>query len=288
MILCQGVVCMRKVTNIYIPACIIILLIDSFIEAKTHERHLVIVTPSRNNAMWYQRNATAILTQHYDNYTWIYIDDASTDGTPDLIMNRIKYYDKEDRCIVVRNKKRQGALANIYHAIHTYTLADDIVLLYDGDDWLEHDRVLQIINEAYEDPHVWLTYGQMKEYPHGGSTYCQELPAEVIANQGYRTHKWVTSHLRTFYAWLFKQIKKEDLLDEAENFWPMTWDQAIMFPLLEMAHGRWKFIQEVLYVYNGLTPFNDCKKDPHLQKKCEWQIRKKKKYQPLEARPIIK
>jgi len=48
-------------------------------------KSLVVVIPSFNNARWCRRNLESVLDQAYPLYRVIYIDDASTDGTPDLV-----------------------------------------------------------------------------------------------------------------------------------------------------------------------------------------------------------
>jgi hypothetical protein len=62
----------------------------------------------------------------------------------------------------------------------------------------------------------------------------------------------------------------------------MAWDQAIMFPMLEMSGHRAKFISEVLYIYNAANPINDCKVDRQLQRSLETVIRMQKRYDRLK------
>ena len=61
----------------------------------------------------------------------------------------------------------------------------------------------------------------------------------------------------------------------------MTWDQAIMFPMIEMAAERHAFIPEVTYVYNVVNPINDNKVDPQLQRDLEEFIRSRQPYERL-------
>ena len=138
----------------------------------------------------------------------IYIDDCSTDDTYDLVMATIKKYKLEqsnlaNRIQVIRNTTNQGALANLYTACHS---SDDheIIVTLDGDDALAHANVLTIINQAYQDPHVWMTYGQYTEYPEGWLGICHAIPPHIISSNAYRSYEWVTSHIRTYYAWLFQ------------------------------------------------------------------------------------
>jgi hypothetical protein len=99
-------------------------------------------------------------------------------------------------------------------------LPQEIVVIVDGDDWLAYDGVFSFLNTLYADPDVWLTYGQYKKYPTGELGICKDFPAFVIATHAFRRYTWVSSYLRTFYAWLFKRIRIEDLMYQGV-FFPM-------------------------------------------------------------------
>jgi glycosyltransferase involved in cell wall biosynthesis len=241
---------------------------------------MVIIIPSYNNIAWYKQNLASACFQNYDNYRIIYIDDVSTDGTRQAVQAFIAEHNLGDRVTLMCNTHNRGALANIYDAVHS--CADhEIIVLLDGDDAFKHNRVLQIINAAYDDD-IWLTYGQFERFPQGTIGYCAEIPADVIAQNGFRKHPWVTSHLRTFYAKLFKKIKKEDLLADNE-FMRVTWDRALMLPMLEMAGERIRCIHEVLYVYNEANPLNDFKMKLQQQLRYERKIHAMPPYQRIDT-----
>jgi glycosyltransferase involved in cell wall biosynthesis len=245
------------------------------------ERPLLVVIPSYNNAEWYKRNLDTLFEQQYSNYRVIYIDDRSPDGTAALVEAYIKEWGMEDKVTLVKNDKNVGALQNIYNAI--YSQPDDpnlVVITYDGDDFLATPLAFQRINEAYKDPNVWLTYGQYRHYPDGRLGICRDQPKWVVDQCAYRRSEWVSSHMRTFYAWLFKRIDVKDLTYNGELF-RVTWDQAFMLPMLEMANGRFKFIPEILYVYNCATPLNDYKVRLREQLAANQLIRSFKPYEPL-------
>ncbi len=113
-----------------------------------------------------------------------------------------------------------------------------------------------------------------------GSFGSRAVPPHVIENNSFREFLACTGQLRTFYAWLFKQIKLEDLMYESD-FLPMTYDVGIMIPMHEMAQGRFKYVTEVLYIHNVDTPLNDHKVDVKLQGNLDTYIRNKPKYKPL-------
>lgn len=240
----------------------------------------VVVIPSYNNEQWYNNNITSVLDQAYDYFRVIYIDDYSSDATYDLVKARIDEHPQGYRVTLIRNDHRCGALENLYNAIHT---CDDleIVVTVDGDDWLDNSHVLERVAQEYAAGDVWMTHGDFAWWPNGARSGLHEIHPSYVAINAIRSFAWVTSHLRTFYAGLFKRIKKEDLLFE-DRFFPVTWDLAMMFPMLEMSGTHTRFINEVLYQYNYATPFNDAKTSKHLQEQLEYHIRDKQRYQPLD------
>lgn len=244
------------------------------------EKPIVVVIPSYNNKDWYQRNLDSVFMQNYTNFRIIYIDDTSPDGTGELVHNYILEKGKQDLVTLIRNTQRVGALSNLYKGIWMCD-PEEIVATLDGDDWLYHENVLARLNNAYADPDVWMTYGKYIHYP-GGNVGGEALPREVIANNTYRRSEWVTTHLRTFYAGLFQRINREDLIYDG-RFFPMTWDLAMMFPMLEMAGTHSRLMPEVLYVYNYANPINDAKVNFQLQQHLEGVIRNMPKYSPLKG-----
>ena len=123
---------------------------------------------------------------------------------------------------------------------------------------------------------------QYIRFPNGAYGYCQKFPDDVpYQNRIIEIINWFTSHLRTFYAWLFKKIKIDDLKYE-NKFFPMAWDLAIMFPMFEMADGKFMFIEDILYVYNYDNSLNDCKVNKPLQMKLDKYIRALPKYDKLQ------
>lgn len=248
------------------------------------EKPFVCVVPSYNNMRWYLHNLDSLVNQEYSNFRIIYIDDCSNDGMSQAITAYLARSPHADKIEYIRNTQRKGALANIITAVYECQ-PHEIVLLVDGDDWLVNNQVLKTLNAVYQDEGVWLTYGQYTRT--SGPAYgCRALPEHVITANSYRTYDWVTSHLRTFYAGLFHQIELDDLR-YGQGYYPMAWDLAMMFPMLEMAGRHSRFIPQVLYVYNTENPLNDFKQNLQLQQSIDRMIRSKKRYTPL-AQPAWK
>jgi glycosyltransferase involved in cell wall biosynthesis len=240
-------------------------------------KNFVIVIPSYKNIKWYGKNLATVLSQKHDNYRVIYTDDCSPDETGEKVEEFIKKQGQESRVELHRNTERLGALQNLYNMIHSCN-DDDVIVTVDGDDWFPGPNVLSKLNSVYQDPKVWMTYGQYRSHPDQRVGCSRQIPANIIQSGGYRKYRWCSSHLRTFYAWLFKKIKKEDLLDTKGKFYPMAWDLAFMLPMLEISGEHHRFIKDILYIYNYENPINDAKVNLNLQQGLEREIRAKKPY----------
>jgi glycosyltransferase involved in cell wall biosynthesis len=264
--------------------CILVLVPVIFFRLDRYpEKPMVVVIPSYKNEQWVEKNLSSVFNQKYSNYRVIYIDDCSPDRTYEKVQLLTKNYQQEYRTTIIHNQERQGALANLYKAIHSCK-DNEIIVQLDGDDWLAHDHVLAYINCLYANKNIWLTYGQFQEFPSGriGHLYSQHFPKHVIKNNSMRTYKGLPmSHLRTCYAWLFKLINIDDLMYEGK-FYSMSWDKAILAPMIEMAAHHYACTSEILYIYNNSNPINDHKVNVQLQHALADHIAHLKPYQPLE------
>lgn len=240
----------------------------------------VIVCPGYNNSKWYLKNLGSILSQKYDNYRVIYIDDCSTDGTGQLVEDYLKKHDSRGLVKLIRNERRVGALENIYNAVHSCQ-DDEIIATVDADDWLKHSQVLNVLNSVYSDPNIWVAWSNYQD-SHGRPGCSKAIPENIIKSNSYRHSNWCTSHLRTFRSFVFKNIKKEDLLQNDGRYYQMAWDLSFQIPMIEMAQERTKFINQILYCYNTDNPINDDKVNRQLQINLEMEIRRKPKYNRLE------
>jgi hypothetical protein len=65
----------------------------------------------------------------------------------------------------------------------------------------------------------------------------------------------------------------------------MTWDQAMMFPMIEMAGERHQFIPDIMYIYNDENTISDHYVSKQLQAYLAQIIRKKNRYKRLPTKP---
>lgn len=244
------------------------------------DNHFKIIVPSYNNEKWLHMCLKSVQLQNYDNYQCIIIDDCSSDRSVEIIKNAIG---EDSNFVLIENTKRQLALKNIYDAIANSDIKDeDIIVTLDGDDWFATKQALEILNNTYKEKQCWITYGSYMEHPsRRRGKFSQQIPKEIIESNTFRESKWMSSHLRTFKYKLWRQIKKEDFLEDDGRFCDGAWDMIFMFPMLEMASHRSTFVKDILHVYNRTNPLNEDKVDHQKLYNSEMQIRSKPKYKRL-------
>ena len=232
---------------------------------------------------WTERNIASVVSQDYNNYDIIYIDDCSTDATSELAQKLLNDGAKTNNFNLhfENNSFNRGKMHNVHDAVHNAP-DNTIIVILDGDDWLANDGVLSCLNDVYGSGDVWMTNG----------SYIVEPTQEVVCpkiNQQYwngdiRTKSWEFSHLGTFKKELFCKIKRKDLMNTQGQYWSTTSDQAIMWPMAEMCGPEhFRAIDEVLYVYNRLNPLSDDRAHRTDQLATEHVIRHKKPYERLKA-----
>ncbi len=265
----------------------------SFLHArvvKEQYKSICVVTTSRNNADWYQKNLDSVFAQNYprDKVHIVYCDDASTDNTFNLVWEHVVQCGWQNNVTLLGNNRRRGAMFNHWRAIHLCA-PDSIIVNLDGDDWFAHNNVLQTINQAYQNEKTWITYGQYEEDHNPGKKigHCREIPRVVKQRNAYRAFDWVSSHPRTFYAGLFQQIPLGYLLYK-DDFFTSAVDLAMMFAMLELSGGRVAFIPEILYMYNVANPNLTCRKNVLWQLTMGYVSRGRQSLRPLTFNPMTK
>ena len=253
----------------------LLFLIFNFLESA--EKPFVIVVASYNNEKFVEKNIGSILAQKYRNFRVVYFDDASTDKTYEKVVSQLRNSYLKTKFRVISNARNKGAMHNHYTAISSCK-EKEIVVILDGDDWFAHAGVLSYLNQVYQDPHTWMTWGNYSTYP--GNNRGLSSKIRNINTIDLRKSPWVTSHLRSFYAGLFHKIDRQDFCYKGQ-FLETACDLAEMFPMIEMARDHAIFIPQILYIYNDENSLNDHKTIPLIQTKMTQFIRSKKPYQKL-------
>lgn len=236
-----------------------------------------IVVDTCNHEKWIERCIESCLIQNYNHYEIIIMDAKSDDKTFSICEN---YKNKNIR--LYQNEVRLPQVAN-FILLSKLSKDNSIIVSIDGDDWLKHENVLNKLNDVYNGGDVWMTYGSYEEYPYRDvSFHYRSYPKNIIDFNHFREYDWLASHLRTFKKELILKIDESDLKYNNGEWLPTTGDQAIMLPMLEMAHDKSRFISEVLYVYNVSDTSRDSSINEKKQLELAKYIRDKEKYKKLE------
>lgn len=234
-----------------------------------------IIIPFRNVNRYIRFCYESILTQDYSNYRVFFIDDCSDDCTAENIALNPKF-------VVVRNKKRKFALRNICDTLSSSDFEpEDIIVILDGDDALANEFVFSLLNKIYQNEKCLLTYGSFRIINEFKSSDAQYIKEEF---EDLRSAPWKASHLKTFKYKVFDEYLKQDpfhnhMKDSDNLYYKMTYDMALMLPLLEIVgFEKTYFVKHPIYLYR-LHENNDHVLNRVLQLNVEHAIRGKMKFE---------
>jgi len=238
---------------------------------------MIILTGFYNAEQYVERCISSIMGQSFTNFKCYITHDLSTDNSVKLVKEMIE---GDDRFILIDdNEKKLYQAGNFDKVIRNNpNIADDEVLVeVDGDDYLPDGNVLKRINELYKDQNIWIANGSFKY--HNGPV---GFSSKQTNFHSLRTSNFTASHIRTWRAFLWRNIKEEDLKDENGNYWQWSGDLCFMFPMLEMAgEEHYSFMTDINYVYNAENPINEHKVDMSMVTNHATRIRNKQPYQKL-------
>ena len=237
---------------------------------------MIIVTTLYNAENYIDKCIGSLMGQDFKNFKCYITDDMSTDNSVNIVKDMIE---GDDRFILIENKEKFYQPGNYDQVIRNNSdISDDeIVIEVDGDDWLPDSKTLSRINEVYSNPDIWIANGTFR-YSNGSIGFA----TKQNDFDNLRTSRFTASHIRTWRAFLWRNIKQEDLKDENGIYWKVTGDLAFMFPMLEMAgEDRYHFMTDINYIYNEENPINDHKVDLTLVNDIAIKIRNKTPYKKI-------
>ena len=224
--------------------------ISRIIEGK--DKTFVFIISSYNNSPYIKKNLDSILNQTYKLWRIIYIDDHSSDDTFNLVNNYIKTNNLNLKFNLIRNESN---MKQAYSRYIGYNLVDDdeIICFLDGDDWLYDNKVLEKLNEEYNDD-ILLTFGSYCEYRDGKNGRIRkavDYNEDIKIKCEFRDRRgWFGIPLRTGYGYLYKDIPEDYLKDCDGNWMRSCTDVAEFLWAIEKVNNRYKVIEWLSYVYN--------------------------------------
>lgn len=203
------------------------------------------------------------------------VNQTETDWNAQIVLDPIgdKTYENSlkfssDKIKIKLNNIRQYGLHNIVDCINLLNPEDeDIIITVDADDWLFSKDSLKILKDKYlENKSLLVTHGSWVGYPNPSCPTNNGAYSKEDFDKGIRKVNWRATHLRTFKYKIWKHVLDKSLKNPKGEYYRVSWDIAMMWPMLEMAgYGRVLFINEPMYVYNSETPYNDYKIDLRFQ-----------------------
>ena len=198
-------------------------------------------------APFIDRCLASLESQAYSHWRALVTVDPCGDETYE---EALKVAQRDRRIAVRRNSLRRYALENLVRAIrHTSLDPEDVIVILDGDDWLNVDDALSTIAETYNQHDCWLTYGSwVSNVP---ERHAGKWPAYPAGTEDFRAAPWRATHLRTWKRWLWDLLDDDDLRDDEGRYFRVAVDLAVMIPLLEISgSSRAHHITEPIYFLN--------------------------------------
>jgi glycosyltransferase involved in cell wall biosynthesis len=238
---------------------------------------MVILTGFYNAENYIERCLSSIIGQSHTDFKCYITHDLSTDNSVKLVKEMIH---GDDRFIFIDDNEKKLYQAGNFDKVIRYNknIDDNEVLIeVDGDDYLPDANVFKRINDLYTDQNIWIANGSFRY--HNGPV---GFSSKQTNFNSLRKSNFTASHIRTWRAFLWRNIKEEDLKDENGNYWQWSGDLCFMFPMLEMAgEEHYSFMTDINYVYNAENPINEHKVDMSMVTNHAVRIRNKEPYKRL-------
>ena len=108
-----------------------------------------VIMPVYNFEQFISNSTASILNQSYTNFEFIIIDDASTDGTFNKLL---EFKRKDKRIILIKNKKNEGVTKSLNKALKI--AKGKYIIRMDADDWSYPDRIKLQVEAMEKNPDV--------------------------------------------------------------------------------------------------------------------------------------
>jgi glycosyltransferase involved in cell wall biosynthesis len=212
----------------------------------TEKKSFTIVLVAHNGANWCETALRSVFEQDYDRYRVVFVDDASVDGTLEKAQQFIVDNKQDYRVIAIRNDSPLGPIGSLYRAAE-HCQDSEILVPLNAYDWFVHDRVLTRLNQVFQNPDVWIAFGQSIEYPAYRILQPPSFDVRQIERSGFRSFSDFSSSSLAFYASIFKSIYLSDLFVDG-SFSQLP--QSYIIKILEQSGGRVRTLDEPLAFAN--------------------------------------
>ena len=211
----------------------------------------------------------------------IFIDDASTDGTPELIEDWLRAH-PDHNVEFIRNPENMNMAHNL-HTAFKRAPSGSISMQLDGDDWLHDPGSLEFLSRVYSCKDIWATYNTWQSSDRRVFGQTRRYSRLVIEENTYRKAPWNAGHLKTFRSELYRQVPDDYMRDHRTGYWwRSSADQAFFLCILELAGRHIYATQRLMYTYYIREHTALCSYSAE-QEDCRREIRKLEPLKPLES-----
>eukprot|EP01066_Platyproteum_vivax_P017717 Platyproteum_vivax@DN7423_c1_g1_i4.p1 len=186
------------------------------------------------------KTLNSLTNQTFSGFHAHIFDDASGPESMEKLKNLENYYSFDSRFSFHYKAVRSGSAKTLAEVLDVIDpKAEDVLVFVDGDDYLNRRDALDILNQAYANDNVWLTFGSFvsTRAPDKAQFGCGRNFKQIAETRTWRSSYWVYSHLKTAKVHLYRRIDPEDIWGERVNGkgTETAPDRLIMYPMLEMA-----------------------------------------------------
>tara|TARA_R110000744_G_scaffold186358_1_gene305753 strand:+ start:135 stop:923 length:789 start_codon:yes stop_codon:yes gene_type:complete len=225
----------------------------------------IFVTVCYNFEKWIGKCIKSAINQKYKNWEMYLIDDFSSDNSVSVAEMAAG---DDPRIKIIKNTQNMCGVYNktVNFVNHAKPNDEDVIVTLDGDDYLLHGNVLDLLNEIYNNDY-WLTYGghtNTSQYKFADDYY-----TPVDWSKSLRNQRFCLSHLKSHKFFLVKNIKNKDLCYRNGNMFKYADDVITYVPMAEMSGQKHSFyIKDKVYFYNmhDNCDFQDKVRSEHINK----------------------
>ena len=211
-----------------------------------------IVVPIYNAALYLEQCVRSLMMQTHQNIEYLYVDDASNDGSKDLLSSLLDQYpSRKDQCKIVDNEENKGVA--FCRRLGMKNSTGDYIIHVDSDDYVAPDFIEKMLNKALETQSeiVICNFSKVYEKKIKVNSYFQELERSEFIKRLLIG----TAHNALWNKLVRRSIIADNDLYPDDSF-RLLEDKSITFRMVYFAN-KVAFISEPLYFYrkrdNSLT-----------------------------------
>lgn len=197
-------------------------------------KSITVLTPTYNRKNLLNRLYDSLCNQTDMDFTWVVVDDGSTDGTEKYIRQIIE---QNKICIQYLKKQNGGKHTALNYGIQI--VASPLIFIVDSDDYLTNDAIATIknVHEKYRNETDLCGYSFLREKPTGGFLSTSGVPYDGLKESyvecrinrnigGDMAEVWNTECLKLFP---FPEFPREKFLGEDVVWIQLAKDYKLRF-----------------------------------------------------------